>query len=99
MAGKVLRTLYRRPYFLPAMVDTSDSNWVLVSSNYTGSVYKMVRVCRLCGVDSAAAQAALVFDGGCANWSYSYSMEIALFSGHFGMTGYCGGHLLIQFQA
>ncbi|XP_043217827.1 uncharacterized protein LOC122379584 [Amphibalanus amphitrite] len=44
MAAKVLRTLYRRPYFLPAMVDTTDSNWVLVSSNYTGNVYKMLPV-------------------------------------------------------
>jgi len=41
-AAKALRTLYRRPYFLPAMVDTSDSNWVLVSANYTGNVYKML---------------------------------------------------------
>ena len=42
-AAKALRAIYRRPYFLPAMVDTATSNMVLVSPNYTGSVYKMVR--------------------------------------------------------
>ena len=42
-AAKALRAIYRRPYFLPAMVDATTSNLVLVSANYTGSVYKMVR--------------------------------------------------------
>ncbi|XP_037092102.1 uncharacterized protein LOC119112158 [Pollicipes pollicipes] len=44
MVAKALRTMYRRPYFLPTTVDTTESNWVLVSSNYTGSVYKMLPV-------------------------------------------------------
>ncbi|XP_047491036.1 uncharacterized protein LOC125040521 [Penaeus chinensis] len=41
-AAKVLRQLYRRPYFIPHMVDLSDSNWVLISSDFKGKVYKEV---------------------------------------------------------
>lgn len=45
-AAKVLRQLYRRPYFIPHMVDLSDSNWVLISSDFKGKVYKEVRSLR-----------------------------------------------------
>ena len=41
-AAKALRQLYRRPYFIPHMVDLSDSNWVLISSDFKGKVYKEV---------------------------------------------------------
>ncbi|XP_076043449.1 uncharacterized protein LOC143026618 [Oratosquilla oratoria] len=41
-AAKLLRQMYRRPYFIPHMVDLSDSNWVLISSNYKGKVYKEI---------------------------------------------------------
>lgn len=41
-AAKTLRQLYRRPYFIPHMVDLSDSNWVMISSDFKGKVYKEV---------------------------------------------------------
>lgn len=41
-AAKALRQLYRRPYFIPFMVDFTDSNWVLISSDFKGKVYKEV---------------------------------------------------------
>lgn len=43
-AAKALRQMYRRPYFIPHryMVDFTDSNWVLISSNFKGKVYKEV---------------------------------------------------------
>ncbi|XP_018014905.1 uncharacterized protein LOC108671825 [Hyalella azteca] len=42
-AAKALRNLYQRPYFMPDMVDFSDANWVLMSSDYRAKVYKEVR--------------------------------------------------------
>ncbi|KAK3586661.1 hypothetical protein CHS0354_001270 [Potamilus streckersoni] len=33
-ASKAFRQLYKRPYFLPAVVDILDANWVFVSSSY-----------------------------------------------------------------
>ncbi|MCL4120339.1 UNVERIFIED_CONTAM: hypothetical protein GTU68_065841 [Idotea baltica] len=33
-AAKALRPFYKRPYFIPNLVDLTDSNWVLMSSNY-----------------------------------------------------------------
>ncbi|CAL4113947.1 unnamed protein product, partial [Meganyctiphanes norvegica] len=41
-ATKVLRKLYERPYFIPNMVDLSQSNWVLISSEFSGKVYKEI---------------------------------------------------------
>ncbi|KAK3891775.1 hypothetical protein Pcinc_004354 [Petrolisthes cinctipes] len=41
-AAKALRQVYRRPYFIPHMVDLSDSNWVLLSSDFKGKVYKEI---------------------------------------------------------
>nr|XP_053634067.1 uncharacterized protein LOC128689707 [Cherax quadricarinatus] len=41
-AAKALRQIYRRPYFIPHMVDLSDSNWVLISSDFRGKVYKEI---------------------------------------------------------
>ncbi|XP_071512947.1 uncharacterized protein, partial [Panulirus ornatus] len=41
-AAKALRQIYRRPYFIPHMVDFSDSNWVIISSDFKGKVYKEV---------------------------------------------------------
>jgi hypothetical protein len=44
-AAKALRNLYQRPYFMPDMVDFSDANWVLMSSDYRAKVYKEVSCC------------------------------------------------------
>ncbi|KAL3866350.1 hypothetical protein ACJMK2_043655 [Sinanodonta woodiana] len=33
-ASKAFRQLYKRPYFLPTVVDLLDANWVFVSSSY-----------------------------------------------------------------
>ncbi|XP_042237815.1 uncharacterized protein LOC121876610 [Homarus americanus] len=41
-AAKALRQIYRRPYFIPHMVDLSDSNWVIISSDFKGKVYKEI---------------------------------------------------------
>lgn len=41
-AAKALRSFYQRPYFMPHMVDFSDTNWVLMSSDYKAKVYKEV---------------------------------------------------------
>ncbi|KAB7507276.1 hypothetical protein Anas_03737 [Armadillidium nasatum] len=38
-AAKALRYLYKRPYFLPRIVDIWESNWVLMSSNYFSRYY------------------------------------------------------------
>ena len=41
-AARALRPFYRRPYFMPHMVDFSDTNWVIMSSDYKAKVYKEV---------------------------------------------------------
>uniref|UniRef100_T1J6H9 Septin-type G domain-containing protein n=1 Tax=Strigamia maritima TaxID=126957 RepID=T1J6H9_STRMM len=43
-ASKALRHLYHRPYLLPTMIDTSEPNWVFLSSTYSSRSYKKVQV-------------------------------------------------------
>ena len=42
-AVKLLRQFYKRPYFIPPMVEMAESVWLFLSSDYTGKKYKPVR--------------------------------------------------------
>ena len=39
-AGKAIRQLYKRPYFVPPMVEMAESNWLFVAASYKGKKYK-----------------------------------------------------------
>lgn len=41
-AVRVLRQFFKRPYFIPQMVETAKLNWLLLSSNYNAKNYKPV---------------------------------------------------------
>ncbi|KAL5008277.1 hypothetical protein ScPMuIL_013858 [Solemya velum] len=43
-ASKAFRQVYRRPYFLPQVVELADSNWVFVSSDFRGEKPKEVPI-------------------------------------------------------
>ncbi|KAK7507086.1 hypothetical protein BaRGS_00001937 [Batillaria attramentaria] len=43
-AAKAFRWFYKQPYFLPYAVETSPSNWVFISSNYVGKLFKVVEI-------------------------------------------------------
>ncbi|BFZ11687.1 hypothetical protein BsWGS_14725 [Bradybaena similaris] len=43
-AAKALRHIYGRPYFLPSAFTLASSNWVFLSSNYSGKIFKPVEV-------------------------------------------------------
>ncbi|XP_041353751.1 uncharacterized protein LOC121371720 [Gigantopelta aegis] len=43
-AGKAFRTFYKRPYFFPRTVELAMSNWLLLSSNYTGRMAKKIQI-------------------------------------------------------
>ncbi|XP_035217349.1 uncharacterized protein LOC118190703, partial [Stegodyphus dumicola] len=39
---KFLRKFYARPYFIPSVVQMTESNWILMSSNYIGRKFKNI---------------------------------------------------------
>ncbi|XP_054721163.1 uncharacterized protein LOC129230753 [Uloborus diversus] len=41
---KFLRKFYTRPYFLPGIIQITESNWIFMSSGYVGKKFKMVDV-------------------------------------------------------
>ncbi|XP_015920738.1 uncharacterized protein [Parasteatoda tepidariorum] len=41
---KFVRKFYARPYFLPGVVQMTEANWILMSSNYIGRKYKKIDV-------------------------------------------------------
>ncbi|ELT94683.1 hypothetical protein CAPTEDRAFT_93822 [Capitella teleta] len=43
-AGKVLRQFYRRPYFLPPMVELAESNWLMLASRYKPKNFKQLDI-------------------------------------------------------
>lgn len=43
-AAKAFRSFYRRPYFLQTSVETSHTNWIFISSDYTGVILKEVLI-------------------------------------------------------
>lgn len=45
-AGRAFREFFRRPYFLPSMVQLSDTNWVYVSSMFRGKKPKEITIYR-----------------------------------------------------
>ncbi|XP_013789971.1 uncharacterized protein LOC106473840 [Limulus polyphemus] len=40
---KFLRKFYRRPYFIPPMLEMIQSNWIMMSFNYKGRLYKKIQ--------------------------------------------------------
>jgi hypothetical protein len=45
-AGKAFRHFFKRPYFLPAMVQLSETNWIFLSSEFQGKKPKRVPIYR-----------------------------------------------------
>jgi len=39
---RLMRQFYRRPYFVPPMVEVVDRSWMFVSADYTSQTYKPV---------------------------------------------------------
>ncbi|CAH1800506.1 unnamed protein product [Owenia fusiformis] len=51
-AAKVLRQFYKRPYFIPPMVEFRYSNWLFVSNKFTGKRFKPLSIGSAVGVMS-----------------------------------------------
>ncbi|XP_014678391.1 PREDICTED: uncharacterized protein LOC106818180, partial [Priapulus caudatus] len=43
-AARTFRQFFRRPYFLPAMVEMAESNWLFLANNYRAKSYKEVPI-------------------------------------------------------
>ncbi len=47
-SAKATRQFYKRPYFVSNSLDFTGSNWVLMSSDFRGRVYKKVYFAKKC---------------------------------------------------